>query len=148
MPEYLYLKNCYDDDGCWLMMYAVDDAYSCIRDRMIVENVVVAVAAGATPNEINDLVHSSNKRWHQLMMFQSMSCFTLPLLSSITRYLQQPKKTYKSPGPKAEEVNKLGLMSKMWFPALEKSSSCFYLRHLWTESKEIFFYRQQKTNRL
>lgn len=31
-------------------------------------------------------------------------------------------------------VNKLGMMSRMWFPALEKSSSCFYLLDIYGPS--------------
>lgn len=66
------MKNCYDDDGGWLM----GDACSCIHVHMakflsgIVGSVVVAAAVQCA---INDSAHNQDKLLLRLMMADPMS---------------------------------------------------------------------------
>lgn len=107
------------------------DACSCIHARttMASPNGIVGAAAAdvAALSEISDSVRNPDKQSLRSTTGQSLSCFSVVSPSTpITIKLQI------IPG----RVNKLGMMSKMWFPALEKSSSSLSSpRHLWTEFK-------------
>lgn len=101
------MKNCCDDDDGWLM----DDACSCTRVRTALDTAATAVAA-AIRSETGDLVHSSDKLSPRLMTdpMSFSSSFNRPNNNKITNHRVK------------RGVNKLETMSKMWFPALEKSS--------------------------
>jgi hypothetical protein len=98
------LKNCCDDDDGWLM----DDACSCTRVRMVLGTAVAAATLSVT----DDLVHNSDKLSHRLMTdpMSFLLLFDRPNNNKITNHRVK------------KGVNKLETMSKMRFPALEKSS--------------------------
>lgn len=108
------------------------DAYNCTRVHMAVvwrdETADGSAAVEVNQGEISDLVHSQDRLSLQSMRGRSMSCYSIvSFFLSLSLFSTTIKVWFTG------RVNKLGMMSKMWFPALENSSSYFLsLRHLWS----------------
>ena len=122
----------------------MDDACSCTRVRTALQHdTAESVAAGAILSEIIDLVHNLDKLSLRLMT-DPMSFSPSFSIDPITIKLQIT-------GWKMG-VNKLEMMSKMWFPALEKSSSWlfFFISSTFMDwiSRDLVFYgrRSQSAN--
>lgn len=119
-----------------------DDACSCIRARTTLawpSGIAGAAVAEAALSAISDSLRNPDKRWHRSKTGRLMSWLVVTLMSQITM-------KNESPGHQ-RRVNKPGVMSKMRFPALEKSSSLlvFYLVDIYgVEFKEISLFMDDR----